>query len=357
MQPPVAFKGAKTYPGRLHKRPSKSRGRPGARGAKICPGHLHKRPNCKLNERRSAAEKPNAQADAVKSTPALHVENSCRIPNHSLEKESPLSLAFENVELFYDKLHVLHRLSLHIRSGESLAIIGPSGCGKSSMLRLAAGLLSPSEGCVLVDDARIEKPRRQTALILQNFGLLPWKTAYANAELGLRIQKAPVIQRRERTLEALQRVGLQDFATHYPAQLSGGMQQRLAIARALACDIDMLLMDEPTSALDALLREELQDALLGLWREKRYTQVLVTHSIEEAVYLGQRIVVLAARPGRAIACIDNPLMGSAAYRTSREFFLQCKAVRDALERACNQVGMNRFSRAERNEGAHGGIGG
>lgn len=245
-----------------------------------------------------------------------------------------MSLAFENVELSYDKLHALQHLNLQVESGQSLAIIGPSGCGKSSMLRLAAGLIRPNGGRVLVDDAPIEKPRKQTALILQNFGLLPWKTVYANTELGLRIQKMPASQRKERTLEALRRVGLQDFAKSYPAQLSGGMQQRLAIARALACDIDTLLMDEPLSALDALLREEMQDTLLSLWKEKRYTQLLVTHSIEEAVYLGQHIVVMAPRPGRIVAHINNAHKADTDYRNTNEFFAQCKAVRAALERGC-----------------------
>ena len=245
-----------------------------------------------------------------------------------------MSLTFENVELSYDELHALQHLNLQVESGQSLAIIGPSGCGKSSMLRLAAGLIRPNGGRVLVDGAPIEKPRKQTALILQNFGLLPWKTVYANAELGLRIQKVPASKRKERTLEALRRVGLRDFARSYPAQLSGGMQQRLAIARALACDIDTLLMDEPLSALDALLREEMQDALLSLWKEKRYTQLLVTHSIEEAVYLGQHIVVMAPRPGRIVAHISNPCMGNTAYRNTDEFFAQCKTVRAALERGC-----------------------
>ena len=245
-----------------------------------------------------------------------------------------MPLAFENVELSYDKLHALQHLNLQVESGQSLAIIGPSGCGKSSMLRLAAGLIRPNGGRVLVDDAPIEKPRKRTALILQNFGLLPWKTVYANTELGLRIQKMPACQRKERTLEALRRVGLQDFAKNYPAQLSGGMQQRLAIARALACDIDTLLMDEPLSALDALLREEMQDTLLSLWKEKRYTQLLVTHSIEEAVYLGQHIVVMAPRPGRVVAHIDNTHKADTDYRNTNEFFVQCKAVRAALERGC-----------------------
>ena len=242
-----------------------------------------------------------------------------------------MSLSFENVQLTYDELHALDNLNLQVESGEALAIIGPSGCGKSSMLRLAAGLAQPTSGTVRINGNLTEKPRKQTALILQNFGLLPWKTVRQNAELGLLIQGAPAAERTRRTTEALARVGLADFANSYPNQLSGGMQQRLALARAIALDIDTLLMDEPLSALDALLREELQDTLLALWQEKRYTQVLVTHSIEEAVYLGQRIVVMAPRPGRVIATIENPLMGSAQWRSQDAFFSQCRAVRAALE--------------------------
>ena len=242
-----------------------------------------------------------------------------------------MSLSFENVQLTYDELHALDNLNLQLESGEALAIIGPSGCGKSSMLRLAAGLAQPTSGTVRINGNLAEKPRKQTALILQNFGLLPWKTVFQNAELGLLIQGAPAAERTQRTTEALARVGLADFANSYPNQLSGGMQQRLALARAIALDIDTLLMDEPLSALDALLREELQDTLLALWQEKRYTQVLVTHSIEEAVYLGQRIVVMAPRPGRVVATIENPLMGSAQWRSQNAFFSQCRAVRAALE--------------------------
>ena len=242
-----------------------------------------------------------------------------------------MSLSFENVQLTYDELHALDNLNLQLESGEALAIIGPSGCGKSSMLRLAAGLAQPTSGTVRINGNLAAKPRKQTALILQNFGLLPWKTVFQNAELGLLIQGAAAQERTRRTTEALARVGLADFASSYPSQLSGGMQQRLALARAIALDIDTLLMDEPLSALDALLREELQDTLLALWQEKRYTQVLVTHSIEEAVYLGQRIVVMAPRPGRVVATIENPLMGSAQWRSQDAFFSQCRAVRAALE--------------------------
>lgn len=242
-----------------------------------------------------------------------------------------MSLSFENVQLTYDELHALDNLNLQVESGEALAIIGPSGCGKSSMLRLAAGLAQPTSGTVRINGNLAERPRKQTALILQNFGLLPWKTVRQNAELGLLIQGAPAAERTRRTTEALARVGLADFANSYPNQLSGGMQQRLAMARALAMDVDTLLMDEPLSALDALLREELQDTLLEQWLQGGYTQLLVTHSIEEAVYLGQRIVVMAPRPGRVVAQIDNFEMGSRSYRGEELFYQRCRQVRAALD--------------------------
>lgn len=233
--------------------------------------------------------------------------------------------------------HALDSLSLEIKQGESVAIIGPSGCGKSTMLRLASGLLKPTSGQVLADGELIAGPRKGTALILQDFGLLPWKTVYSNAELGILIHKVAPEERRSRTLAALEKVGLAGFEKSYPSQLSGGMKQRLALARAIAMDVDALLMDEPLSALDAILREELQDMLLGLWKDRGYTQVLVTHSIEEAVFLGQRIIVMAPRPSRVVASISNPGMGSLAYRSDDLFFERCREVRAALAAGSAEV--------------------
>lgn len=249
-----------------------------------------------------------------------------------------MSLAFDDVVVDYPapagqkgSLRALDNLSLCVERGEAVSVIGPSGCGKSTMLRLAAGLASPTSGSVTQDGTVLNRPRSGTALILQDFGLLPWKSVYANAELGLKIRGVDAASRKAKTLAALERVGLSGFEKSYPNQLSGGMQQRLALARAIAMDIDTLLMDEPLSALDALLREDLQDALLELWVRQGYTQVLVTHSIEEAVYLGQRIVVMAPRPGRPVACISNPQMGKRAYRDTEEFFERCRQVRRALD--------------------------
>ena len=183
---------------------------------------------------------------------------------------------------------------------------------------------------MLAHGERITGPRDDCALILQDYGLLPWMSVYKNAELGLSVRGVEKEERRRRTLEALERVGLAGFEKAWPSELSGGMQQRLALARAVAMQADLLLMDEPLSALDALLREDMQLMLLRLWNEGGYGQLLVTHSIEEAVLLGQRIVVMAPRPGRIVAQVENPGMGTPEYRTTQEFFAKCNEVREAL---------------------------
>ncbi len=234
-------------------------------------------------------------------------------------------------------MRALDGLSLELASGEAVSIIGPSGCGKSTLLRLAAGLMQPTSGTVSLDGVELKSPRSDTALILQGYGLLPWKSVFANAELGLKIAHVAAPERKTRTLEALKKVGLVGFEKRYPAELSGGMQQRLALARALAMDVNLLLMDEPLSALDALMREELQDTLLDLWKSSKHSQILVTHSIEEAVFLGQRIVVMSPRPGRVIGVVDNPEMGARTYRSDDVFFERCKKVRSLLDAGVAQA--------------------
>ena len=231
--------------------------------------------------------------------------------------------------------NALGPFDLEVRSGEAVAVLGPSGCGKSTSLLLASGLLHPTEGSVLVDGAAVSSPRLETGLILQDFGLMPWKTVEQNAGLGLQVRRVPRRERRERTKEALERVGLSEFAGAYPSELSGGMRQRLAMARALACDIDLLLMDEPLSALDALLREEMQNMLKRTWRENGYAQVLVTHSIEEAVFLGQRVVVLSPRPGRIVRVLDNFEMNAEDWRDDPLFFERCRILRETLREGAN----------------------
>ena len=234
----------------------------------------------------------------------------------------------------------VQNLNLEIEQGESIAVIGPSGCGKSSTLQMAAGLVFPTNGSVEVQGSVIEKPRKDTALILQDFGLLPWKNVYANAELGLSLRKVPADVAHEKTLHALEAVGLQNFANSYPNALSGGMKQRLALARSLALDAKLLLMDEPLSALDALLREQMQDLLLKLWQRENYTQVLVTHSIEEAVFLGQRIFVMSARPGTVLETLENPQVGTGGWRENPLFFERVQTLRHLLRQGCSSQETN-----------------
>ena len=222
-------------------------------------------------------------------------------------------------------------VNLVVGPGEAIALIGPSGCGKSTTLRMAAGLLAPSEGEVRVNGDIVGKPRQATAFIPQDLGLFPWKTVLQNAALGLVIRKTPKAEANEIARDALEQVGLAGFERSYPKELSGGMRQRLALARALAMQADLLLMDEPLSAIDALLRESLQDALLDLWRQRRHTQMLVTHSIEEAVYLGERVIVFSERPGTIIADIANPAMGDVAWRDTPAYAEKCREVREALK--------------------------
>lgn len=244
------------------------------------------------------------------------------------------SLSLHDVSMTFEgsdrPVRALEAVTLCVSPGEPIALIGPSGCGKSTMLLLSAGLLKPTSGEVSVDGHPVAGVRRETALILQDHGLMPWKTVEDNAGLGLRIRGANAREARERSREALERVGLGEFARAYPGELSGGMRQRVGLARAVALDADLFLMDEPLSALDALQREDLQEVLLSLWQRRGHSQVLVTHSIEEAVFLGRRIVVLSQRPGHVQVVVDNPGMGSATYRETAEFHETCGRLRAIL---------------------------
>lgn len=209
--------------------------------------------------------------------------------------------------------------------------MGPSGCGKTTLLNLMAGLLLPTAGSLMVGGRPVAPRRPGTALILQDYGLLPWKSVRANAALGLQIRGLPL----DKADQGLEEVGLADLGHRWPNQLSGGQRQRVAIARSLALEPDLLLMDEPFSALDALTREEMQDLLRSIWRRRQTTLVLVTHSIAEAVYLGEQILVLSPRPGRVAGHIRNPYSGD---RRSSGFHQMTNAVRDALEQGVNGHG-------------------
>ncbi|MFC4464458.1 ABC transporter ATP-binding protein [Streptomyces xiangluensis] len=188
-------------------------------------------------------------------------------------------------------------LDLTVAPGEFVCIVGPSGCGKSTLLRIASGLLRPSTGELAIRTTS----SRPAAMIFQDYGIYDWKTVLANVRFGLDIQRVPRREANARARDWLTRLGLADFASAYPATLSGGMRQRVAIARALAVEPEILLMDEPFAALDAQLRTILQDELLELTQTTRTTTLFITHSLEEAIVLGDRVLVMSARPGRFIA--------------------------------------------------------
>jgi NitT/TauT family transport system ATP-binding protein len=192
----------------------------------------------------------------------------------------------------------LQDISLDVRSGEFLCIVGPSGCGKSTLLHLIAGLDKPSGGEILLNGQRVSSPGPDRILIFQDHGLFPWLTVRQNVEFGLRMKGTPKQELRERSRHFLQLVQLSQFADSYIHQLSGGMRQRVALARSLAMQPDVLLMDEPFAALDAQTRDLLHDELERVWRETGQTIIFVTHNVREAARLGDRIVVLSFRPGR-----------------------------------------------------------
>ena len=194
-----------------------------------------------------------------------------------------------------------------VSGGEIVSLIGPNGCGKSTILRSIAGLVRPSRGQVLLDGGAIDGPDPRIGLVFQEPRLLPWRTVARNVAYALELAGFPRPVREVRVLELLRRVGLQDSATVLPAQLSGGMRQRAALARALALEPEVLLLDEPFSALDAMTRDRFNLELLRLWGRLRTTIVVVTHSISEAIFLGDRVIVLGARPGRVVADIAVPL--------------------------------------------------
>ncbi len=220
-------------------------------------------------------------------------------------------IARQATKLFLDGAVIAFRqLSLTVTAHEILCVVGPSGCGKTTFLRCIAGLTELSSGELIVAGKPVTGPPQGVAMVFQHFGLLPWKTVYDNAAFGLAMARMPAAQVKARVDHYLQLVGLTGFERHYPYQLSGGMQQRVGLVRALAINPTILLMDEPFAALDAQTREILQEELLGLMQrpDERKTMVFITHSIDEALLLGDRIAIMSARPGRIKETITVPFM-------------------------------------------------
>lgn len=253
---------------------------------------------------------------------------------------------------FHYRQPIFEHFDWNAARGETWAILGPSGCGKSTLLLLLAGLKLPQGGEIVIGGERIRRPRPQTGLILQDYGLLPWATTRENVELGLNLRSfygadgihAPrqAVNRttgsslsQQETFDPvnhwLERLGLTPVASHYPSQLSGGQRQRAAIARTLALAPDLLLMDEPFSSLDAPTREGLQTLTLELTAEQGLTLVIVTHAIEEAALLGRRILLLNEPPNRVARIIENPGAGGAGYRESREYSAACQELRGRMQ--------------------------
>ena len=203
----------------------------------------------------------------------------------------------KNVKNDSTELKALANVNLSIRENEFVSIIGPSGCGKTTLLKIIDGLISCDSGTIAINGKRVTTPGPDRAVVFQTFALLPWRTVLANVEFSLELRQLPKEECTNTARNYLKRVGLADFENHYPHELSGGMQQRVNLARALASDPAVLLMDEPFAALDAQTREHMQAELLKIWSQARKTVVFITHQINEAVYLADRVVVMSARPG------------------------------------------------------------
>ena len=220
-----------------------------------------------------------------------------------------------------DPVTALNQLSLEIAKSEFVSIVGPSGCGKSTFLNLLLGLVRPDSGALQIDGKPITGPGQERAMVFQEFGLLPWRTVMANVELGLELKGIAAARRTERAMELIRLVGLKGFERHYPHELSGGMKQRVGLARALATEPEVLLMDEPFAALDAQTRDLMQMELLQIWERTHKTVLFVTHSIEEAAYLSDRVIVMTARPGRAKQIVNIALSRPRDYemRLTPEF--------------------------------------
>jgi len=239
------------------------------------------------------------------------------------------SIVFRNVRRVFrrksEEVLALDDVSFEVREKEFLAIVGPSGCGKTTLLRMAAGLDFPSSGSVMVGEREVDRPGPDRAVVFQQFALFPWKNVEENIDFGLRCTGVSPKERNQAVRRYIELMGLQGHEKAYPRQLSGGMQQRVAIARSYALDPDVLLMDEPFGALDAQTRVEMQEELIKLCRENPRTVLFITHSVEEAVYLADRIVVMTRRPGRLREILD---VASVRKREAWEKFEHIEEVMD-----------------------------
>ncbi len=225
----------------------------------------------------------------------------------------------------------LNKLTINIETGQIYTFIGPSGCGKSTFLYVLSGILQKYEGTVTIDGQAIDPVVQRIGLILQNYGLLPWKNVYQNCMLGKKI-KDNQHKLDDYSKYILQQLGIENLLNRYPKELSGGQQQRVAIARAFILRPDLLLMDEPFSALDAITREEMQELFLNIWKQNTVTTIFITHSVDEALYLGSKVVVFSPSPGRILEILDNPCFQMDNLRSRDEYYYMSVKLRDVLDK-------------------------
>lgn len=230
------------------------------------------------------------------------------------------ALELDQVSVAFGDRTIIKNMDFAVHAGEFLCLVGPSGCGKTTLLRLLAGLMVPTTGEVRFHGKRITEPSLERAIVFQDYGraLLPWRSVSDNIALALEALRTPVIQRKARVEELLDITGLRHARDHFPHQLSGGMQQRVQIARCLAQKPRLMLMDEPFGALDAITRQHLQDEIAKLTREHGTTVVFITHDLEEAIYLGDRVIVLGANPGRILEEVEVGIAHPRHQLTTRE---------------------------------------
>jgi NitT/TauT family transport system ATP-binding protein len=246
-------------------------------------------------------------------------------------------IRLRNISIDYEvssrnNISAVNNVNAEFPAGKISVLLGPSGCGKTSLLHVMTGLLKASGGEVLINEKKLEGIQKFTSIIFQDFALLPWKTVYANAELPLSINGMKKKLRKEIVMALLNEFGLAKNIKLYPKQLSGGMKQRLAIARSLTTEPDLLLMDEPFSSLDALSREEAQDFLLNIASTRKMSIIIVTHSIDEAVYLADRIFIMTGKnPGTINHCIDIPERDKKTFREDPRFQEYCILIRNMLK--------------------------
>lgn len=242
-------------------------------------------------------------------------------------------ISVENVSMRFtvpgqSDVHALNNINLTIKKGELLSVLGPSGCGKSTLLNIIAGFLAPTEGATLFNGSTITSPDKERGMVFQQGALFEWLSVFKNIEFGMKMsggysagQRAKIVQ------DLLDTVGLKAFANKPVYQLSGGMQQRVALARCLANDPEVILMDEPLGALDALTREKMQDLVLKVWKRTGKTIILITHSVEEALFLGERLIVMAPRPGRIFKEYQLPFAEQGVEMSARQIKAQTEFVK------------------------------